>query len=159
MKKKQLFKRLYAISIDDLSIFTKFDEQINDAILRLDLAARTRHIIRTVQLEDTWQSFHDKSNAYRIYLSMRLSPMTLCSVLDSEEPMNCLEWQLLFPKYEDIAEDLRPSCFGEYLQFADRLEIVDIENYDIAEACRFLDKAYDFPWIPGSPGYFSEQKC
>jgi hypothetical protein len=153
MKKKQLFKRLYAISLGDLAIFSKFDEQISTALLRLDLAARTRHIIQTVQLEDTWQSFHHKSNAYRIYLSMRLSPMTLCSVLDSKESMNCLEWQLLIPKYEDIAEDLRPRCFGEYLQLADRLEIVDIENYDIAEACRFLDKAYDFSWQTDRPGH------
>ncbi len=157
MEKAQLFKRLFAISLGDLAIFTKFDEQINDAVLRLDLAARTRHIIQTVQLEDMWQSLHEESDTYKIYLSMRLAPMTLCSVLDSEEEMHCLEWRLLVPKYEDITENLRPSCFGEYITMG-QLEIVDIDQYDIEEACRFLDKAYDFSWLSNSTGHTLQKR-
>ena len=157
MEKDQLFKRLFAISLGDLTIFTKFDEQINNAVLRLDLAARTRHIIQTVQLEDMWQSLHEESDTYKIYLSMRLAPMTLCSVLDVDEEMHCLEWRLVIPKYEDITENLRPSCFGEYIAMG-QLEIVDIDQFDIEEACRFLDKAYDFSWLSNTTGHTLQKR-
>jgi hypothetical protein len=93
MDKAQLFKRLFTITMDELSVFTNFDETVSGAMLKLDLAARTRHIIHAVQLEDMWQSLDEKSNLNKLYLSMRLSPMTLCSVLHFEEEMNCLEWR------------------------------------------------------------------
>ena len=152
MKKDQLFKRLLSISLGDLAIFIKFDEQISAALLRLDLAARTRHIIQAIQFDDMWQALPENSNTYKIYLSMRLAPMTLCSVLDNEEEMHCLEWRLVMPNYADISEDRKPSCFGEYLTMC-RLEIVNIDDYDIEEACRFLDKAYDFSSHASSAGH------
>ncbi len=152
MEKDQLFKRLLSISLGDLAIFIKFDEQISAALLRLDLAARTRHIIQAIQFDDMWQALPENSNTYKIYLSMRLAPMTLCSVLDNEEEMHCLEWRLVMPNYADISEDRKPSCFGEYLTMG-RLEILNIDDYDIEEACRFLDKAYDFSWHSNSAGH------
>jgi hypothetical protein len=152
-----LFKRLLSISLVDLAKFIKFDEHISAALLRLDLAARTRHIIQTIQFDDMWQALPENSNAYKIYLSMRLSPATLCSFLDSEEEMHCLEWRLVMPNYADISEDRKPSCFGEYLTMA-RLEIVDIDQYDIEEACRFLDKAYDFSWLSNSTGHTLQKR-
>ena len=157
MEKDQLFKRLLSISLGDLAIFIKFDEQISAALLRLDLAARTRHIIQAIQFDDMWQALPENSNTYKIYLSMRLAPMTLCSVLDNEEEMHCLEWRLVMPNYADISEDRKPSCFGEYLTMA-RLEIVDIDQYDIEEACRFLDKAYDFSWLSNSTGHTLQKR-
>jgi len=54
MEQDQLFKRLLSISLGDLAIFIKFDEQISAALLRLELAARTRHIIQTIQFDDMW---------------------------------------------------------------------------------------------------------
>ena len=152
MEKDQLFKRLLSISLGDLAIFIKFDEQISAALLRLDLAARTRHIIQAIQFDDMWQALPENSNTYKIYLSMRLAPMTLCSVLDNEEEMHCLEWRLVMPNYADISEDRKPNCFGEYLTMG-QLEIVNIDDYDIEEACRFLDKAYDFSWHSNSAGH------
>jgi hypothetical protein len=157
MEQDQLFKRLLSISLVDLAKFIKFDEHISAALLRLDLAARTRHIIQTIQFDDMWQALPENSNAYKIYLSMRLSPATLCSFLDSEEEMHCLEWRLVMPNYADISEDRKPSCFGEYLTMA-RLEIVDIDQYDIEEACRFLDKAYDFSWLSNSTGHTLQKR-
>ena len=157
MEQDQLFKRLLSISLVDLAKFIKFDEHISAALLRLDLAARTRHIIQTIQFDDMWQALPENSNAYKIYLSMRLSPDTLCSFLDSEEEMHCLEWRLVMPNYADISEDRKPNCFGEYLTSA-RLEIVDIDQYDIAEACRFLDKAYDFSWLSNSTGHTLQKR-
>lgn len=144
MEKAQLFKRLFAMTQDDLASFIKFDESINVAIMKLDLAARTRHIIKSVQFEDMWQSLPENSPTYKIHISMRLAPMTLCSVLDNDQEMNCLEWRLVMPKYADIDEDQKPNCFGEYLKLMDRMEIVNIDEYDIWEACNFLDRAYDF---------------
>ena len=144
MEKAQLFKRLLAMTHDDLALFIKFHEPVDVAIMKLDLAARTRHIIQAVQFEDMWQSLPENSPTYKIYLAMRLAPMTLCAVLDNEQEMHCLEWRLVMPKYADIAEDQKPSCFGEYLQHIDQVEIVDIDEYDIWEACDFLDRAYDF---------------
>ena len=144
MDKAQLFKRLFTITMDELSVFTNFDETVSVAMLKLDLAARTRHIIHAVQLEDMWQSLDEESNLNKLYLSMRLSPMTLCSVLHFEEDMNCLEWRLVMPKYDDIDADDKPTCFGEYLEAIDRVEIIDIDDYDIEEVCSFIDQAYDF---------------
>jgi hypothetical protein len=85
-------------------------------------------------------------------------PVTLCSVLDNQQEMHCLEWRLVMPKYIDIAEDDKPSCFGEYLKLMDRLEIVNIDEYDIGEACDFLDKAYDFSRLPDILGRPSQQR-
>jgi hypothetical protein len=152
MEKAQLFKRLLAMTQDDLAVFIKFDEPVDVAIMKLDLAARTRHIVQSVQFEDMWQSLPENSPTYKIYISMRLAPMTLCSVLDNEQEMHCLEWRLVMPKYADIAEDQKPSCFGEYLQHMDRVEIVDIDEYDIGEACDFLDRAYDFSTLRSDHG-------
>ena len=158
MEKAQLFKRLLAMTHDDLAVFIKFDEPVDVATMKLDLAARTRHIIQAVQFEDMWQSLPEGANTYKIYLSMRLAPMTLCSVLDNDQEMHCLEWRLVMPKYADIAEDSKPSCFGEYLVHMDRMEIVNIEEYDIEEACDFLDKAYDFSRLSDSPGSSLQQR-
>jgi len=151
MEPSQLFKRLYSMTINDLATFIDFEEKVDVALMKLDLAARTRHIIEASQLEDMWQSLHKESNLYKIYLSVRLSPMTLCSVLDSEQEMNSLEWRIIFPKYSDIEEGQKPKCFGEYMEKMNKMDIIDINEYDIDEACLFLDKAYDFSSLVDQP--------
>ncbi len=158
MEKAQLFKRLLAMTHDDLAMFIKFDEPVDVAIMKLDLAARTRHIIQAVQFEDMWQSLPENSPTYKVYLAMRLAPMTLCAVLDNDQEMHCLEWRLVIPKYDDIADDQKPNCFGEYLKLMDRMEIVNIDEYDIGEACDFLDKSYDFSKLADSPGSSRQQR-
>ncbi len=157
MEKAQLFKRLLAMTQDDLSVLINFDEPVDVAIMKMDLAARTRHIIQAVQFEDMWQSLPENSPTYKIYLAMRLAPMTLCAVLDNEQEMHCLEWRLVIPKYDDIAEDQKPSCFGEYLHRMDRIEVVNVDEYAIEEACDFLDRAYDFSRLSDISGR-AEQK-
>ncbi len=77
--------------------------------------------------------------------------MTLCSVLDSEQEMNSLEWRIIFPKYSDIEEGQKPKCFGEYMEKMNKMDIIDINEYDIDEACLFLDKAYDFSSLVDQP--------
>ena len=151
MEPSQLFKRLYSMTINDLATFIDFEEKVDVALMKLDLAARTRHIIEAIQLEDMWQSLHNESNLYKIYLSVRLSPMTLCSVLDSEQEMNSLEWHIIFPKYSDIKEGQKPKCFGEYMAKMNQMDIIDINEYDIDEACLFLDRAYDFSSLVDQP--------
>ena len=66
--------------------------------------------------------------------------------------MYCLEWRLVIPNYDDIAEDQKPSCFGAYPKLMDRMEIVNIDEYDIGEACDFLDRAYDFSVLRSDHG-------
>ena len=39
MEKAQLFKRLLAITYDDLALFINFDEQVSVGLMKLDLAA------------------------------------------------------------------------------------------------------------------------
>ena len=151
MEPSQLFKRLYSMTINDLATFIDFEEKVDVALMKLDLAARTRHIIEAIQLEDMWQSLHNESNLYKIYLSVRLSPMTLCSVLDSKQEMNSLAWRIIFPKYSDIEEDQKPKCFGEYMAKMNQMDIIDINEYDIDEACLFLDRAYDFSSLVDQP--------
>jgi len=144
MEQAHLFKYLYHMSMDEINLFIDSDEPIEKALYKLDMAARTRHIIHAVQLEDLWQALDEQTKTYDLYLSMRLAPMTLQSCYHLNHDMNNLEWRFVFPKYENIQQDLKPKCFGEYLALNNNVQIIDIENYDIARACEFLDKAYDF---------------
>ena len=70
--------------------------------------------------------------------------MILCSHLNFDEDMNGLEWRLVLPKYADIADGLKPRCVGDYLPMMKQLDIVDVDEYDIALACAYLDQVYDF---------------
>ena len=144
MDKAQLFKRLYDMSMDELGLLISHDETIQKTLYKLDMAARTRHIIDAIQIEDLFQSRSEDGVNFALFLSMRLSPMTLKSCLDLNQDMNGLQWQLVFPKYEDIAADTKPKCFGEYLTHFQTLQILEIDSIDIDQACEFLDKAYDF---------------
>ena len=162
MEQAQLFKRLYDMSLDEIASFIDYDETIEASLYKLDMAARTRHIIEAVQLEDMWQSLDEKSQTFDIYISMRLSPMTLSSCFHLNHDMNGLEWRFVFPRYDDLPENSRPKCFGEYLALNKSVQIMDIENYDIDIACEFLDKAYDFshhknkPIVPRQHGGFNQ---
>ena len=144
MDKAQLFKRLYDLSMDELGLLVDHDETIQKSLYKLDMAARTRHIIEAVQIEDMFQSLGEDGVTFDLFLSMRLSPMTLKSCLDLNQDMNSLHWQFVFPKYDDIAFDAKPKCFGEYLTHVQTLQILEIDSIDIDHACEFLDKAYDF---------------
>jgi hypothetical protein len=162
MEQAQLFKRLYDMSLDEIASFIDYDETIEASLYKLDMAARTRHIIEAVQLEDMWQSLDEESQTFDIYISMRLSPMTLSSCFHLNHDMNGLEWRFVFPRYDDLPKNSRPKCFGEYLALNKSVQIMDIENYDIDIACEFLDKAYDFshhknkPIVPRQQGGFNQ---
>ena len=158
MEQAQLFKRLFDMSLDEIASFIDYDETIEASLYKLDMATRTRHIIEAVQLEDMWQSLDEESQTFDIYISMRLSPMTLTSCYHLNHDMNGLEWRFVFPRYDDLPKNSRPKCFGEYLALNKSVQIMDIETYDIELACEFLDKAYDFshhknkPIIPRQQG-------
>ena len=77
MEQAQLFKRLLAITEDEFTSFLDFDDNITRALMKLDRAARTRHIIDAVQLEDMWQQLDEESQTFNLYIAMRLSPKTL----------------------------------------------------------------------------------
>ena len=162
MEQAQLFKRLFDMSLDEIASFIDYDETIEASLYKLDMATRTRHIIEAVQLEDMWQSLDEESQTFDIYISMRLSPMTLSSCYHLNHDMNGLEWRFVFPRYDDLPKNSRPKCFGEYLALNKSVQIMDIETYDIELACEFLDKAYDFshhknkPIIPRQQGGASQ---
>ena len=164
MKPAHLFKYLFDMSLDEITSFIAYDETIEASLYKLDMAARTRHIIDAVQIEDMWQSLDDESQTFDIYISMRLSPMTLASCFHLNHDMNGLEWRFVFPRYDDLPQNSRPQCFGEYLALNKSVQVVNIESYDIDMACEFLDKAYDFshhkskPIIPRQPGGASQSK-
>ena len=58
--------------------------------------------------------------------------------------MNTLEWHLVLPKIEDITEESVPEDFDSYLGHMLRVDIMDIEQIDIDQACAFLESAFDF---------------
>ena len=151
MEQAQLFKRLFDMSLDEIASFIDYDETIEASLYKLDMATRTRHIIEAVQLEDMWQSLDEESQTFDIYISMRLSPMTLASCYHLNHDMNGLEWRFVFPRYDDLPKKSRPKCFGEYLALNKSVQIMDIETYDIELACEFLDKAYDFSHHKNKP--------
>ncbi len=144
MEQAQLFKRLYDMGMDEINLLIDHDEAIDKALFKLDMAARTRHIIHAVQLEDLWQALDEQAKTYDLYLSMRLAPMMLQSYYQLNHDMNSLEWRFVFPTYKAIAHDAKPNNFGEYLALNKNVQIIDIEKYDMDIACTFLDKAYDF---------------
>jgi len=144
MEQVQLFKRLLAITEDDFTSFLDFDDNITQALMKLDLAARTRHIIDAVQLEDMWQQLDEKSQTFNLYIAMRLPPKTLWGCLESDVELNCLEWRLVLPKYADIPVQSKPTCTADYLAMMKQLEIVDIEKYDVEKTCADLEQIYDF---------------
>lgn len=144
MDKAQLFKRLHAMALDELQDFIKYDEGVSQALYKLDPAARTRQILNSIQFEDMWQELNEETKLFSVFLSMRLSPDCLSSCLDFREDMNGLEWRFVFPKINDLPEDHRPASFGEFLETLERVDIIDIDEYDIEVACEFLDRVYDF---------------
>ena len=125
MEKAQLFKRLFHMSMDEICSFIDHDETIEKSLYTLDMAARTRH-------------------TFDIYVSMKLSPMTLASCFHLNHDMNGLEWRFVFPRYDDLPKNSQPTCFGEYLALNKNVQIVNVESYDIDLACEFLDRSYDF---------------
>lgn len=151
MEQAQLFKRLHAMALDELKDFIVFNEDVSRALYKLDLAARTRQILNSIQLEDMWQEQNQKTKVFNLYLAMRLSPSSLSACLDFREDMNSLEWRFVFPKINDLPEDQRPTCFGEFLEKLMRVDIVDINEYDIDVVCEFLDQVYDFTPIKNPP--------
>jgi hypothetical protein len=151
MEQTQLIKRLYDMSWDDIESLIPYEETIHTSLYKLDMAARTRHIIHAIQLEDMWQALDEESKSFKLYLSMRLSPMTLQSCFALNHDLNGLEWNFVFPKYDDIPTDIKPRCFGEYLATSTNVQIIDIESYDIELACEFLDRAYDFTPFKNKP--------
>jgi hypothetical protein len=144
MKRGQLFKRLMAITEDELILFLDFVDDISKALLKLDIAARTRHIIDAVQLEDMWQQLDEESKTFNLHIAMRLSPKTLWGCLESDVELNCLEWRLVLPKYADISDELKPTRTLDYLAMAKQLNVVDIERYDVKKTCAYLEQVYDF---------------
>ena len=113
MEKAQLFKRLFHMSMDEICSLIDHDETIEKSLYTLDMAARTRHIVHAIQFEDMWQSLDDESQTFDIYVSMKLSPMTLASCFHLNHDMNGLEWRFVFPRYDDLPSNSRPKCFGE----------------------------------------------
>ena len=152
MDNDELRRRLLEMTLDDLGNLISYENDVSAGLVKLDLAAKTRQVIHAVQLEDMWQAFNLDVQQFTIYLAVKLSPMTLCSVLNVDQEMNSLEWQLIIPSYDSFEEDKKPTCFGEYLQAVSQLVVVDFDNYDLEETCDFLDKAYDFSWLRHVPG-------
>lgn len=144
MEQAQLFKRLYDMSMFEIHAYIESEERVDLAIMKLDLAARTRKILNSIQLEDMWQAPNEQEQEFNIYLSIKLSPDTLSGCLNLKQEMNCLEWRFVFPKIDDIPTDKKPKNFGQYIALMKNVEIINIEDYDIDLICHYLEMAYDF---------------
>lgn len=131
------------MSKDGLLSNIKFEESIQSSFMKLDYWTRTRQIIGPIQIEDMWQTLNE-DNQFDIYLSMKLSPKTLSINWDAKQDINCLEWRLVFPKHIIDIPASKPMNFGEFLNQTKRLEILDVEKYDIERVCSFLDIVFDF---------------
>ena len=131
------------MSKDGLLSNIKFEESIQSSFMKLDYWTRTRQIIGPIQIEDMWQTLNE-DNQFDIYLLMKLSPKTLSINWDAKQDINCLEWRLVFPKHIIDIPASKPMNFGEFLNQTKRLEILDVEKYDIERVCSFLDIVFDF---------------
>ncbi len=151
MDQAQLFKRLYHMTMFELKSFINPSESISMSLYELNLAGRIRHIIGTVQLEDVWQELNSESNKFELHLNFKLSPDALASNIGLNSDMNTLEWHLVLPKIEDIAKETAPEDFYSYLDHMLRVDIMDIEQIDIDQACAFLECAFDFMPLKNPP--------
>jgi hypothetical protein len=154
MEQAQLFKRLFDMTMFELKSFIKPSEAIASSLYKLDMAGRVRHIIGTVQLEDVWQEKHSESGKFELHLDFKLSPDALSSHVGLNPDMNTLEWQFVLPKIEDIPQESVPKDFESYLEQMLRVDIMDIDQIDIEQACAFLECAFDFMPFRNSPPSF-----
>ena len=130
-------------------------EAIGPALFKLDMAARSRHILNYVQLEDMWHQVENDNDAfYELYLKMKLSPTTLASCWQLNDDMNNLTWHLVLPKGNEDT-NAKADNFGQYRVLGKRLEILDLTDIDIEKTCAFLDMAYDFSNQTNSPPKFT----
>lgn len=144
IEQAQLYKRLHAITLDDLCHFCPPEERISHAILKLNTAAKTRLVLRYIQFEDIWQCPNEQSGEFELFLEFKLSPESLVSSYSIQANMNELMWRFVFPLPKKIATPADIQSFADYLDLLIRVEILDIENYEIEAACAVLDLAYDF---------------
>jgi len=151
MEKSQLFKRLYHMSMNEIFSFIKSYEDNSKSMYRLDAGARTRHIVGNIQIEEIWQELNDENKKYEIHLKMKFSPHALSSCWDFNDDMNLLEWQSVLPKYDDLEEQVKPSLFRDYLSLVSRVDIPDLDEFDIDQTCAFIDSVYDFQQIQNPP--------
>jgi hypothetical protein len=151
MEQAQLFKRLHIMTMNEISSFNKSHEEISMSLFKLDAGSRSRHIIENIQLEEMWQAQSETSKNFEIFLKMKFSPQALSACWDFNEDMNVFSWHFVFPKYEDIDKEAKPNSFGEYLKKLIRVEIPDIDVFDIEHACTFIDFIYDFQAPLGLP--------
>jgi hypothetical protein len=143
MDRAQLFKRLHTLTIHELKEFMQPSTPIRDSFRRFDLAAATRHIIGNIQFEDLWLA-DDGNGIFLVHIEFRLSPDALAANLEFNTDMNGLQWHFVFPKPEDIEAELKPQTFGDYLDQLVRVDIEDINDIDIDQACTFLELVFDF---------------
>lgn len=157
MKDTQLFKRIHTLTLEELSLIVKYDEDVHAGILRLKILSQVRHIVDFIQLEDMWQQrISEDANDCDYFLQMKLSPKALGSAFELNKNMNALEWQFVLPKYESIQDAIKPETFGDYISLLKQVNINDIAvEYTIEDACIFLDAIYDFQKNGGdnSPNY------
>jgi predicted transposase YbfD/YdcC len=141
MDRAQLFKRLYDLSLSELSAVFSDKDDISRIIIKLDVVARTRKILNTIQVEDFWQESEDESQLNNYHLSMKLSPHSLEIAFPQffQIELNTLEWNFVFPKNEDIAEDKKPKNFAQYVQLMKAVNVMDIDNYSVESLCSALD--------------------
>ena len=144
IEQAQLYKRLHAITLDDLCHFCPPEERMTKAILKLNTAAKTRFVLRYIQFEDIWQCPNEQSGDFELFLEFKLSPESLVSSYSIQANMNELMWRFVFPRPRKIAAPADIQSFSDYLDLLIRVEILDIENYEIEAACAVLDLAYDF---------------
>jgi hypothetical protein len=148
----ELVKRLYRLSQEEILTFVSQDRSLQESMFKVHLAARTRHIIHAVQVEDFWQELENDSEIFNLCLSFKLSPMTLSSCLDLKKDLNDLEWWIVLPKHEDIPADQMPKSFAEYLSLIKSITVPNLDTYDVEEACNFLDETYDFSYYEKKNG-------
>ena len=107
-----------------------------------------------MQLEDVWQEKHSESGKFELHLDFKLSPDALASNIGLNSDMNTLEWHFVLPKLEDITKESVPVDFTSYLAQMLRVDIMDIEQIDIEQACAFLEGAFDFTPFKNLPPSF-----
>ncbi len=144
MEQVQLYKRLFALTLDDLTGFIPPDEDMTGTMLKLNTAARTRLVLEHIQFEDMWQLQNAETGEYEVFLEFSLAPDVLVASFSVQANLNELIWQWVLPKPDKIPGPVGARCFASYLDVALRLEILDPENYDVEDACAALDLAYDF---------------
>jgi hypothetical protein len=92
-------------------------ENIEDVLISIDVAVKSRRVVDCVQFEDFWEDLVDEEKVPYLFINFKLAPEVCEAALDEDLPVNTLNWNLVLPNVNAIEEEERPVVSFDWLDF------------------------------------------